>query len=103
MRYPLLSSDVNEILFFSTGFRTKSSNNKFYENHEVGVKLFHADGRTDMTKFILAYRNFENAPNIDLSRIKHKHYRNTYNANTRFYFYSVSIHVYLCYILLYLL
>jgi hypothetical protein len=28
----------------------------------VGSELFHADGRTDMTKPIVAFRNFVNAP-----------------------------------------
>jgi hypothetical protein len=28
----------------------------------VGVELFHADGRTDMTKLIVTFRNFANAP-----------------------------------------
>ena len=28
----------------------------------LGAKLFHADGRTDMTKIIFAFRNLENAP-----------------------------------------
>jgi len=28
----------------------------------VAVELFHADGRTDMTKLISAFRNFANAP-----------------------------------------
>jgi hypothetical protein len=27
----------------------------------VGVELFHADGQTDMTKLIVAFRNFANA------------------------------------------
>ena len=30
----------------------------------VGVELFHADGRADMTKSIVAFRNFANAPKI---------------------------------------
>jgi len=30
----------------------------------VGAGLFHADGWTDMTKIIVAFRNFENAPKI---------------------------------------
>ena len=30
----------------------------------VGAELFHADGRTDMTKLIVAFRNFANAPKI---------------------------------------
>jgi len=28
------------------------------------AELFHADGRTDMTKLRAAFRNFENTPNI---------------------------------------
>jgi hypothetical protein len=29
----------------------------------VGTKLFRADGQTDITKLIVAFRNFANAPN----------------------------------------
>ena len=29
----------------------------------VGAEMFHADGRTDMTKLIVAFRTFANAPN----------------------------------------
>jgi hypothetical protein len=28
----------------------------------VGAELFHADGRTDMTKLTVAFRSFANAP-----------------------------------------
>jgi len=28
----------------------------------VGAELFHEDGRTDLTKLIVAHRNFVNAP-----------------------------------------
>ena len=28
----------------------------------MGTGLFYADGQTDMTKLIVAFRNFENAP-----------------------------------------
>jgi hypothetical protein len=28
----------------------------------VGVELFHADGQTDMTKLVVAFRNFVTAP-----------------------------------------
>ena len=28
----------------------------------MGAELFHADGQTDMTKVIVAFRNFANAP-----------------------------------------
>ena len=33
----------------------------------VGAELFHADRRTDMTKLIVAIRNFANAPKIPSS------------------------------------
>jgi len=40
----------------------KYSGIKFHENRPVGAELFYADGRTDMTRLILAFRNFENEP-----------------------------------------
>jgi len=32
----------------------------------VGAELFHADGQTDMTKLIFAFRNFANTPKNEL-------------------------------------
>jgi hypothetical protein len=32
----------------------------------VGAELFHANGQTDMTKLIVAFRDFANAPNTDI-------------------------------------
>ena len=32
----------------------------------VGAELFHADGRTDMTKLTVAFRNFAKGPKNDL-------------------------------------
>jgi hypothetical protein len=32
------------------------------EIRAVGAELFHADGRTDMTKLTVTFRNFANAP-----------------------------------------
>jgi len=32
----------------------------------VGAKLFHADGQTDVTKSIVVFRNFANAPTNSL-------------------------------------
>ena len=29
----------------------------------LGADLFHKDGRTDMTKLVVAFHNFANAPN----------------------------------------
>jgi hypothetical protein len=37
-----------------------------------------------MTKLMFAYRNFENALKIDVSRIKLGRYRNLYSANKRY-------------------
>jgi hypothetical protein len=37
------------------------SNIKFHELHPVGAE-FHTDGHTDMTKPIVGFRNFGNAP-----------------------------------------
>ena len=30
--------------------------------HRVGAEAFHSDGQTDITKLIVAFRNFTNAP-----------------------------------------
>jgi hypothetical protein len=37
----------------------------------VGVEFFHVDGRTDMTKLIVAFQNFANAPTNRLSHLWH--------------------------------
>jgi hypothetical protein len=37
----------------------------------VGAELFHADGRTDTTKLIFAFRNFANAPKIEKKNAIH--------------------------------
>jgi hypothetical protein len=34
----------------------------FMQTRPVGAELFHADRRADVTKVIVAFRNFENAP-----------------------------------------
>jgi len=46
---------------FSTDFQKILMSN-FIEILPVGVELFHADRRTDLTKLIVAFRNFVNAP-----------------------------------------
>jgi hypothetical protein len=38
----------------------------------VGAELFHADGRTDMMKLIVAFHNFENAPKNDYKVMNNK-------------------------------
>jgi len=34
----------------------------FIKIHPVGAELFHTEGRTDMTKLTVAFRNFAKAP-----------------------------------------
>ena len=54
-------------LNFLDRFSKKSTNIKFHENPTSGSRVFNADGktdgRTDMTKLIVAFRNFANARN----------------------------------------
>jgi hypothetical protein len=60
IKYPLFLSDLIKLEFSQQIFE-KSSN--FMKIRPVGAELFHFDGRTDMTKLIVAFRNFANAPN----------------------------------------
>jgi hypothetical protein len=75
-KYPLFLSDFNEIWIFTTDFR-KILISDFKKIRPVGAELFHAgwrtDGRTDMTKLIVAFRNFANAPR-NMSYRTHTHY-----------------------------
>jgi len=48
----------------------KYSNFKFHENPSSGSRVVscgQTDGQTDMTKLIVAFRNFANAPKVDLT------------------------------------
>jgi hypothetical protein len=51
-------SDVDSLDRLSKN--TQLSN--FMKIRRVGAKLFHADGRTDMTKLVATFRSFANAP-----------------------------------------
>ena len=61
VKQPLFLSDLKKIEFFG-----KYSNSFFMKIRLVGGKLFHTDGRTDrrkdMTKLIVVFRKFANAP-----------------------------------------
>jgi len=53
-------------LEFPQQFFEKYSNNNFYESPSTGnrvVPCIQTDGHTDMTKQIVGFRNFANAPN----------------------------------------
>jgi hypothetical protein len=63
VKYPLFLSDFNEIWIFSTDFRRSLK----YEVSLKSVKwepsyVMPTEGQTDMTKLIVAFRNFANAP-----------------------------------------
>jgi hypothetical protein len=52
-------------LEFSRQLNEKYSNIKFYENPSIGSRVVHCGwtgGQTDITKLIVAYRNFASAP-----------------------------------------
>jgi hypothetical protein len=55
VKYPLFLSDFNETWIFSTYIRKSPQISDFMKIRPVGAELFHADGRTDMTKLIVAF------------------------------------------------
>jgi hypothetical protein len=60
VKYRLLSTDFKETSIFSTDFR-KNSNVKFHQNPLSAIRVVPC-GQTDMTKLIVAFRNFANVP-----------------------------------------
>jgi hypothetical protein len=46
---------------------SKYTDTNFYEYRSVGAELFHVNGQTDMTKLIVAFRDFANAPKKSLA------------------------------------
>ena len=65
VKYSLFLSDVNETWILSKDLRKNTQISNFIEIRPVGAELFNAGGRTDgqadMTKLIIAFRNFANA------------------------------------------
>jgi hypothetical protein len=59
---PLFLSDFYLNLDFLDRFSKNTQILNFMKILPVEAELFHADGRTDMTKLIVAFRNFANAP-----------------------------------------
>ena len=66
VKYPFFLSDFNDTwIFRQIFFFQKYSNMKFHENPSSGsgaVPWGRAYGQTDMTKSVVAFRNFVNAP-----------------------------------------
>ena len=70
VKYSLFLSDFNESIIFSIEFRQNPQVSNFMKIRPVTTELFHADGqtdgRTDMKKVIVAFRNFTKAPKTDI-------------------------------------
>ena len=63
VKYPLFLGDYNGTCIFSTNFRKIPQISNFMKIRPVGVEMFHADGRTHMTKLTVAFRDFAKASN----------------------------------------
>jgi len=61
VKYPLFFFDSMKFDFLDRFWKTTQILN-FKKIRGVGAKLFHANGRTDRTKLIVAFRNFAEAP-----------------------------------------
>ena len=61
VKYLLLLSDFNENWTFSTDFSTNIQISNLIKIRSIWAEMAHADGRTDMTKLMLVFRNFANA------------------------------------------
>jgi hypothetical protein len=61
-KYPLFLYDFSETLIFIDRFSKNPQMSNFMKIVLLGAELFHADGRTDVTKLIVAFRNFEKVP-----------------------------------------
>jgi hypothetical protein len=62
VKYPLFLSYFNETWFFIDRLWNNHQIENFIKIRSVEAEFFHADGQTDMTKLIVAFCNFANAP-----------------------------------------
>jgi hypothetical protein len=62
LKYPLFLSDLDKTWNFLHRFSQNTEISNFMKIRPVGAELFHENGRANMTKLIVAFRNFANAP-----------------------------------------
>jgi len=55
-------SDFNATSIFLDSFSKNSKISNFVKTRPVGSDLFHADGRTVMSKLVVAFHKFVNTP-----------------------------------------
>jgi hypothetical protein len=56
-----------KLVLSQKNFLQNTQISNFMKIRPVGGELFHADGQTEITKLTVAFRNFVNAPNNNLS------------------------------------
>ena len=62
IKHPLFLTDFNESCTFLKDFEKKNIEiPNFMKIRRVRAELFHAEGRRDMAKLIVSFRNFANA------------------------------------------
>jgi len=70
VKYPLFVSDFNETWIFFRQIYEKYPNIKFHENPSSWSRVVpcrRADWQMDMTKLIVAFRNFSNMPKTEVT------------------------------------
>ena len=61
--YSVTYREPKHFCISNAGFKVKDVQS-FMKIHPVGGELSHADGQTEMTKLIVTFRNFTNAPKM---------------------------------------
>ena len=75
---PLLFLGVTQSRLVVTGVSGQPVGPVFMHIRPFGAELFHADGQADMTKLMVAFRSFANAPKIDTKYNRNKPRNETY-------------------------
>ena len=76
VKYPSFVTYFNKTWVFSAGFffSKNAQISNFMKIRPVAAEMFHAGGRTDMTKLMVAFRKFANPPTKQRNVRKSKTY-----------------------------